>query len=260
LEGERLLCINRSWTSDIRLSNLYRNLSSYIAIRDVNLMESDPDLTYRIFRSRIKNYLSQSMVVNDFNREHGTHYLVGCGNLLEGGDYSERAYAQAFRKQMIESVVLMLRNGIIHKNFSAQNISISGEIGDWDSFVEIIGDEINLSDGFVFKGEVMRSRRAEYVFDLIKNSYLAQGLIDSVLGDDFVSMGDYWNMILEGLPEDHWVKNMSLEDLIEGSMTEKERQQDKYNLRQHKIESIGLWNRELKHLADLIPSALEVAI
>jgi hypothetical protein len=73
-------------------------------------------------------------------------------------------------------------------------------------------------------------------------------------------MGDYWNMILEGLPEDHWVKNMSLEDLIEGSMTEKERQQDKYNLRQHKIESIGLWNRELKHLADLIPSALEVAI
>jgi hypothetical protein len=97
--------------------------------------------------------------------------LVGCGNLLEGGDYSERAYAQAFRKQMIESVVLMLRNGIIHKNFSAQNISISGEIGDWDSFVEIIGDEINLSDGFVFKGEVMRSRRAEYVFDLIKNSY-----------------------------------------------------------------------------------------
>ena len=80
-----------------------------------------------------------------------------------------------------------------------QNISIAGEIGDWDSFSYI--DEkgkVNYR-GRVDSREALSQYRARVVLSSITASYLSQALISSILtNDNFISVENWWNIIKEG--------------------------------------------------------------
>ena len=110
--GETLYCIQRGWSSDIRLSALYRGVdSSYLEPEDLVLMKKNTQLTRNVFKSRVNRFLLDAQKVDVFNKEQGTQFTLGCGKYLKG-DYSYASYSSAFREQMAQNIRAMIMGNI----------------------------------------------------------------------------------------------------------------------------------------------------
>lgn len=219
---EKLYCIQRGWSSDIRLSGLYRGAdASYFVLDDFDLIGEDVTLTKNVFRSRVNGFIRDVKKVKKFNQENQTNYSIGCSDYfnLDTEDVYE-AYCDAFTQQMLTNIQAMITGQIWHKNFSMQNVSVGGEIGDWDSFDYISPDGVLYENGVAqqdFDLDLVRSKNTFLVF---KESYRMISLINVVLNKGKkISASQWWDEIRSGLPQDSWASQLDMHQLIEKSIS-----------------------------------------
>ena len=254
LPTDPLLGVGRLWSSNIRVSSLYPGRSSYLMVADFRWIENNTETAMKVFDSRVNGYLARSKVVNQYNAANGTNFDIGCGSLM-GSDYSKENYSKAFRIRTFDNVSKMVANDFYHDNCSQQNVSVAAEIGDWDkhAFVDENG-YWRQNDGHVFKNkEVVAAYRADSAFAVVFRTYQTQGLVDAAFGNDFITLEQYWDGVKNPLPEDHWAKNLSVEQLILETVKSSEREwtSSVANFSQ-KRNVVEVWTNEIKVLSEHI--------
>ncbi len=209
------LNINRIWASNIRINSLFRSISSFMTIKDVNLVIKEPEIPLKMFRTRVVDFLDKTKEISEFNKANGTNFIIGLSPFLEN-DFTITSYAKAFRTQSLVNISRMISGEIWHDNCSVQNISIAGEIGDWDSYAYIEDGKFwRVGSEYRFKPTDQDTQKADTTYDVVHQIYLAQAYISAISQIDFISESDYWDKVRVSLPDDNWAKNLNWDEVID---------------------------------------------